>query len=179
MADFDKAIDVILDNEKGFSDRKSDRGGPTNFGISLKFLRSLGKDGDLNLDGVIDINDIKYLDEDKAEDLYQKYFWDENGYDKIQDQRIATKLFDIAVNCGPATATRVIQNSINVISAEDKLKVDGILGSKTIKAINSINPSILLKQMIFFQKNYYLSVLERFPDQKENINGWINRANKI
>lgn len=186
MADFDIAINTIIKNEGKFSDNNADKGGPTNFGISLRFLRGLGKSGDINLDGVIDINDIKYLTLEMADNLYHHYFWDEYGYGQIKDQDIATKIFDISVNAGPGNAASIVQRAVNYIvtgigrASEAVLDVDGVLGPKSIKEINNVNPTEgLLVAIILFQKMYYQKVLKKFPDQKEFINGWIKRAEKI
>ena len=58
MGCFSKAITVILKHEGGFSNHSSDPGGATNYGISLRWLKSEGLYGDLDDDGDVDIDDI-------------------------------------------------------------------------------------------------------------------------
>lgn len=41
MSDFDTAVNYVLRNERGLNESKNDRGGITNFGISLRFLKTV------------------------------------------------------------------------------------------------------------------------------------------
>ena len=44
MANFESAIKKTLKHEGGYNEVKGDAGGATNFGISLRFLKSIFKD---------------------------------------------------------------------------------------------------------------------------------------
>lgn len=179
MADFSKAIQVILKHEGGFVDHKSDPGGATNYGVSLRLLKKLGDYGDIDCDGDVDVDDIKSLTEEKSKEVYKRVFWDANHYDEIEDDRVATKVFDIAVNAGPATAARVIQKSTNVLHMEDLIKVDGNLGPKSFAAINACDSHDLLMKMVGFQKTYYTSLCDKNPNLSAFLKGWLHRAEQI
>lgn len=79
MANYQLIIPIILKHEGGLTDDPYDRGGITNYGISLKFAQST-KDKellDIDKDGDIDREDIKKLTKERAIEVYKKHFWDE------------------------------------------------------------------------------------------------------
>ena len=140
MSDFRNSISFVFKREGGYSDRKNDLGGPTNYGISLRFLKTLGKFGDFDGDGDIDIDDIKLLDQEKAGTIYRKEFWDAGGYGRIEDNSIALKVFDMAVNMGARRSHLILQEAINFLNNSQDIKVDGVLGPQTLKAVNAAEP---------------------------------------
>jgi lysozyme family protein len=90
------------------------------------------------------------MDRDKAlqyaADLYKyEYFTAIGGY-QINDQSIANKYFDLAVNSGIREATEIVQRACNALfgSLEIGLSVDGCCGQKTIDAINKFSPADLM-----------------------------------
>ncbi|MTV61638.1 putative peptidoglycan-binding domain-containing protein, partial [Streptococcus pneumoniae] len=56
------------------------------------------------------------------------------------------------------------------------VKVDGIYGLDTISAINTVNPLVFIEKMIEKQKNFYLKIVEKNPNQKIFLKGWLKRA---
>lgn len=183
MASFDEAIKFVLKNEGGFVDNKSDPGGATNYGISLRFLKSTGDYGDIDGDGDIDVDDIHLLDEESCKKIYKHEFWDRYGFSGINSNKLATKVFDIAINCGPSTAIRIVQKAINSIRQADKditlISVDGKMGKVTLESINALDSDPLLSAIVFFQKTYYRDLCERNGKLSVFLKGWLKRADNI
>lgn len=182
MADFYKALPTILLHEGLLVNNPKDPGGITNYGISLQFLLSTGDldndgylDGDVNHDGVIDANDIKAMDQEKAAHLYKLYFWDKFGYGKLEDDAIATKIFDLCINMGALPAHRILQRGIRA-AVGLKLQEDGILGLRTFAAVNMCKPPILLTALKSEAAGHYRSIRLKNNNQSEFIDGWLNRA---
>lgn len=180
MAEFKLALPTVFLHEGRFANDRNDPGGATNFGISLRFLLTVGDlnkdgwpDGDLNRDGVINVEDIREMTEEKAAYLYQVCFWIPQNYEKIADQDMATKVFDLAVNMGSRAANKCIQRAVR---AAIGLKVvdDGDMGLKSITAINMANPKILLAALKSEAAGYYRSI--KFKGSERFINGWLRRA---
>ena len=176
MSDFYKAINYVLENEGGLSDHPADPGGTTKYGISLRFLKSEGID--LNKDSTIDVKDIYYLDLLTAKEIYKKYFWDPNKYGSIEDQGLATKVFDLAVNMGSKNANRILQRSINTTGKFD-IQTDGVIGSKTINAANGCAATFIQDVMRVEAGLYYNQLIVNKPSLSVFRNGWMNRANKM
>jgi len=172
MSEFSIAMKFVLKNEGGYVNHPKDPGGATNFGISLRFLRTLDKkDGDINHDGVIDINDIKEMIIDDAVRLYKKYYWDAYNYGFIENQEIATKVFDICVTMNPSKCHKMFQRAI-MATTYVSIDCDGIIGKKTIKAVNGCKvPEELLTIFKDLVADYYRSL-----KKPEFINGWLNRV---
>ena len=95
---FKFAIKVILQHEGGLSENEHDAGGLTNWGISQRFADA----EKLNID-------VKNLTQAEAIAIYKKHFWDKYNYNALEGQYIATKVFDVSVNCGPKQAAKMLR----------------------------------------------------------------------
>lgn len=169
MADFEKAINIILGLEGEFSNQEFDYGGATNFGISLQFLRAHNLD--LTGDGIVDSADILALTRDKAIVLYRQHFW---KFDGIVDQGVADKLFNIYVNMSPRSATLVYQKALRGLGL--MVKADGVLGSETLDHLNLARPLTLLRELRAQQSVHYCNRILEDKSQASFLLGWMRRA---
>ena len=174
MSCFSKAIVTVLKHEGGFSNHEADPGGATNYGISLRWLKSQGMYGDFDDDGDVDIDDIKALDVETATRIYREKWWSRYHYDRIKDCDIATKIFDMSINMGGNRAHRILQHAINSLGGN--LIIDGIIGPITIKAANVETPYILLAEIREEQKRFYLRLIAKRPAMEVFRKGWLRRA---
>ena len=182
MADFNKAVKVVLKNEGKFNDDPHDAGHATAYGISLRFLVLSGID--LNADNTVDIKDILALTPFEAKKIYKKEWWDKYKYGNIQSQPIATKIFDLAVNMGSKQAHLLAQRAINQVGINvykfETIKEDGILGSKSIAAINFIdNRQKELTLLYAIRDNavkFYIEIASNNSNLKRFLAGWISRG---
>ena len=111
MSDFERAFDLLMESEGGYSDDPADPGGETNFGISK---RAYPKE------------DIRFLTLERAKEIYKRDYWDAILADDLP-YPINVLIFDAAVNQGKKAAVRMLQEAL-------KIKQDGLIGSQTIKA---------------------------------------------
>lgn len=177
MSNFDIAIKTVLQHEGGFVNDPRDPGGATNYGVSLRWLRQLGElnaadvlVGDFDNDGDVDADDIRKMQVTDAINLYRKYWWEKYGYEKIQDQALATKTFDLAVNMGATAAHRCLQRAVRAATREVLLE-DGILGPRTLSVVNNA-PSLVLLAAYRSEAAAYYRLLKK-PHYE---NGWLRRA---
>ena len=172
MADSSKLVPFILSKEGGYVNDKDDKGGATNFGITLATWRKVGYDK--NGDGVINKEDIKLLTEDDFHRVFKNNYWDACKADQIKDQSVANLLVDFAYNSGVSRVSRFIQRIVGVTA-------DGIIGSKTINAINNYprGQRQLFATLRQRRINYLNGTVIANPTQKKFYNGWMNRVNAI
>jgi lysozyme family protein len=174
MADFIYAIQPILENEGGLVNNQNDRGGMTNKGISYRFLREIYPHlTDAELTPL-----IKEMTDAQASYLYYKHFWQRLRLDEIYHQNIATKVFDMAVNMGNYRAVTILQRCSNIALKENLLSVDGIIGSKTISAVNTLGREDLEDLLCSECATFYANLAQQNPSQKVFLNGWLTRAAK-
>lgn len=181
MADFSLAHDFTAQWEGGLTDHPADPGGITNFGVSLRWLRSLGHDlGDIDGDGDIDADDIRALTPQQAAELFKVKFWDAYNLSSLP-QLIATIHYDCAVNTGPKQATFITQRACNTLVGPYgvKLAVDGALGPQTRKFLTLHATSTLATAMIEQRKGFYINLAQDKPDFAPFQRGWLNRANAL
>ncbi len=170
MANFEKAFQVVIHNEgTRFVNDPSDAGGASRYGISLRFYKKKVK-----IDCTAD--DIRNLSISDAERIYKEYFWDRLPFEDINSQHIANRLFDLSVNCGPSTATGMIQRAINSLTPKSHLIVDGGLGVKTLDQINLLDEVQLYNALICEAARYYHEIAEH-RNNKAYLQGWLNRLN--
>lgn len=182
MSEFDTAIATVIRHEGGFVNHIKDPGGATNYGISLRFLESVGDfdgdgwlDGDFDHDGDVDVDDIRGMTEEQAIGFYYTHWWEKYNYSYIHDQGVATRVFDIAVNMGGKQAHKLLQRSVRAFSVH--LVDDGILGPKTLQIINTAPPALLEAAYRAQLDGFYRMLVALKPEARSDfLNGWLNRV---
>lgn len=170
---FQACIRSILEHEGGLSLDKRDPGGATQWGISLRYLRSIGYD--INGDGVIDKEDIIGLPLKGAVGIYRKYWWDKYRYAAFNELLVVEKVFDLAVNMGGYTAHKLLQIAINRLR-DKPITVDGLLGGQTFGAANTTDAKHLRQELRKCAEHRYIEILAAKPEMEWARRGWMNRA---
>lgn len=181
MAHFTLAHQFTAQWEGGLTDHPSDPGGITNFGVSLRWLRSLGYElGDVDGDGDIDADDVRALTPAHAAELFKRKFWDAYSLSGLP-QCTATIHYDCMVNTGPKQATLIAQRACNSLVGPYgvKLDVDGILGPQTRNFLTTHATPNLVDALIEKRKGFYLALVRDKPDFAPFERGWINRCNAL
>ena len=163
MATFAVAIPTILAHEGGYVNNPADPGGETNFGITKRDHPDL---------------DIRALTKEQAAEIYRRDFWEPLRLGEVGDDRVATKLLDMAVNMGPRTMGRLLQRALNYILPNRPMAIDGIIGDFTVAAVNSVSdPTLLLEALRAYHALRYVELVEG-PDPRYDqfAKGWLRRA---
>lgn len=169
MSSFDLAIPGVLRHEGGLVDNPNDPGGITDYGVSLRWLKSKGLAGDLNHDGDVNAEDIKLMTREDAIGFYQKYWWGAYHYGNVTAQVTANKIFDTAVNMGAPRAHKFAQKIVGVTE-------DGVLGPKSYAEINAMSSIRFVMSYQTLQAQFYRDIVASNPARKEFLAGWLNRA---
>ena len=150
-------IDDVLRREGGAAstNRKNDRGGRTQYGISEKSNPEAWKDGKVT--------------EDEARAIYIAKYVTAPGFDKITDVRLQHQLVDFGVLSGPRVATQKLQEILGV-------PPDGMLGPITFAAIAARSARELNNLLVVQRVKLIGRICKNDSRQLENLNGWLNRA---
>lgn len=168
MASFPLAHRFVESWEGGYSNRPEDKGGETFLGISRVHHPDWRGWRELH-DGNI-ANAREY-----ALELYRREYWDKLRGDEIPDQRLASILYQAAVNVGVRRAVRWLQECL-LAHARGWLAVDGILGDKTLHKLSQCDPYVIGEEMLDKQEEHYMTLAARDPSQRLFLNGWRNRV---
>lgn len=131
---FDTAFHAVLQNEGGYTNDERDPGNWTGGKVGQGTLK--GTKYGISAAAYPDL-DIKNLTPDVARSLYYTDYWTATGCQYLPDA-VAGVVFDMAVNSGPGHAIRTLQKAV-------KVPVDGILGPKTIAAVQGADPGYLFR----------------------------------
>lgn len=172
---FKNAFEHIIEVEGSeYTNHPDDRGGPVKFGITLIALREFRQ---TKLLGATDIKDLK---QHEAMSIYKSLYWDRINLDKVEDHKIALIIFDNAVNTGTGTATKLAQVSINKVAPwMNKLPENGIMGTETIAALNTIDRVTFGFQFFKGVQARYIAIVKNSPSQIVFLKGWLNRTYKV
>ena len=169
---FGVAHNFVAKWEGGFSDHKSDPGGATQYGVSLRWLKSLGvAEGDFDKDGDVDIDDILLVTKSISRDLFKRHFWDKPRYWCL-DPKIACVCYDTAVNCGVSRANKLLQQAVGVDQ-------DGIIGAKTLVAIATRDSFDVALDMITYRERFYRDLALKSQRYAPFLRGWLNRTTDL
>jgi lysozyme family protein len=117
---------------------------------------------------------IKNLTVQQAAQIYERDFWEKIHGGKIQDQALANKLFDLAVNIGVGRAIRLLQEASGLCGLP--LKEDGVMGTQTLTVINMCNSGALLLEFKALASSYYRELAHVHPALQRFLGGWLKRA---
>lgn len=170
MADFSLYFDKLLLHEGGYVDDPLDKGGATKYGVTIAVWKQYGYDK--NGDEIIDKEDVKLISKEDAFNIAKKLYWDAVKGDQINNQSIAEFIFDWGYNSGPKTAIKHTQQVLGVT-------VDGLIGPKTLKAINESPQEELFNKLKAKRKLFFEAVVANNPSQKKFLKGWLNRNNSF
>lgn len=172
---FEAIIDEVIRAEQGYVDHPDDRGGPTNFGITLAVARKNGYDGDM-----------RDLPESFAREIYRRRYIAEPKFDLVAliDEPIGMEMIDTGVNMGPAHPAMFLQRWLNAFndtgSRYADLFVDGRIGQVTLDALKAFlkwrgneGRIVMLRALNSLQAVRYLEIAERDSSQRKFTYGWV------
>ena len=165
MDRFDKIFDYLLKVEGGYTNDKHDKGGETTWGITKEEARDFGYKGSM-----------QDLTKDFAKNIYLKKYYLGNKLDKVVNDKTALSICDWAVNSG-RNGTKNVQVALNQINGSD-LVVDGIIGNKTLEALNATDTGKFLEVYHNLQRIYYKGKVEVDKTQEDFLSGWLNRLQR-
>ena len=172
MAEFLPAIEGVLVREGGLVDDPNDAGGLTNMGISWRTYKSVFPHAV--------IEDLRHLTVDQAKAVYNQLFWNMTRLRELNSQQIANSLLDAAVNLGIAEMVKIAQRACNAVKGQpDWLVVDGVMGQKTVDAINDYSFVILRVAIRSERCAVYKLIVAKNPSQEKFLQGWLNRAHSV
>jgi lysozyme family protein len=161
-------IDEIIEAEGGDKETNdpADSGGRTKYGISERAHPEAWADGTVTYP--------------EARGIYEQVYILAERFNLIKDQTLFHQVVDFGVISGANTAARLLQQVVGVT-------VDGIIGEKTLQAIESYPagklfgvevPGSVLLNLAFrdARVTHYATIAKRRPKDLKFILGWLRRA---
>lgn len=187
MADIKNFIPFFLKKEGGFTNDPTDRGGATNKGVTIATYEAYCKKKGLPRPSVAD---LKHISDAHWYDIIKTMFWDKWRADDIHSQKVANILVDWALTSG-IHGIKKPQALLGVVA-------DGIVGNKTLSAVNFADPDQLFEAIFKERVKFINGVVSRSVaayekkigrkatekelfkyTQKRFLSGWMNRLNDI
>lgn len=183
-------LEQIITTEGGFTDDSHDSAhqkriangdkwdsyctnlGITQFTLSVYLQKQASRD------------DIFNLDKTLAQKIYYTEYLLKPKLDKF-GENIMPQLLDMSINMGPTKPVMFLQQVYNewaeTLQASPITK-DGIVGNKTIAAINEMRKDVtddnINLSLYNMRIKFYHHIATINPKNKKFLNGWIRRANK-
>ncbi|RGD93944.1 secretion activator protein [Acinetobacter sp. SWAC57] len=158
---FDQAFQRLIGHEGGYSDDRRDPGNWTGGKVGVGTLKGtkygLAANTYPNLD-------IKNLTLAQAKEIYKKDWWDKLGANGLHSA-IVFQLWDFAINAGKKRAIIELQQVAGVTA-------DGVIGPKTIAAVNALDLNDVLLSLTAERLKFYTSLSTWLTYGK----GWTNRV---
>ena len=104
-------------------------------------------------------------------DVLKTLYWDRWKADGIKDQSIANLLVDWVWASG-VTGIKRPQRLLGV-------SADGIVGPKTLEAVNALDPTKLFSLLHKDRLKHFDEICQKSPSQKKFLKGWRRRVNAI
>lgn len=160
-----KIIDEIIEREGcEYTNDPSDSGGPTKFGITQKTLSAWRG-------YQVTPEEVEALEESEARDIYTHKYVTEPNFDKIAWEGLRDLIIDGGVHSGQKTSAKWLQEAARVT-------VDGVIGSKTLRSVNS-DPVGVFWRVIYLRRKHFVDLAKKRPKDLKYLWGWNNRLDQI
>lgn len=163
MAKKEILIPFVKSWEGGFVNHPNDKGGPTMRGITIGTFRSYFGNGK-------SVGDLKRITDAQWAYIFERGYWNRWKADQIESQSIANLLVDWVWGSG-TTGIKLAQEALGVT-------VDGIVGPKTLAAVNGGNESTVFA-LLWKRRKKHFEDLAKKAGQDVFLKGWLNRLNGI
>lgn len=161
MTDSD-IIDAVLKSEGGLVDDPADKGGITNFGITMPTLAA-------HRGGPVTEDDIRHLGIQEARDIYSQRYIKGPGFDAIESPYLRGVVVDCGVLHGPLNATKMLQRAVGA-------DVDGKLGPHTLAMANMVDGKALAIKVQADRIKILGRIITNDSTQSKFAAGWMNRV---
>lgn len=179
MANFERAYLKTAAFEGGYANHPNDKGGETYKGIARTMWPAWGgwkiidryKESPLSSKAMSKVLAGNIELDDMVEEFYRAHFWKPIMGDEITNQLVAENIYDFGVNSGVSRAVKYAQRIVGVSE-------DGVMGPKTIKAINASVYDFVEKykgaRLAFIHK-----IVARDQTQEVFLKGWTSRIENV
>lgn len=150
--------------EGGYSNRKADLGGPTNFGITQAYYDDFRKRKKIHKQSV------QLITAGERDDIYLEHWT--NAKCGSMPGPVAVVVFDTAFNFGVGKAIKHLQRAMH-------LNDDGAFGNFTKNALAKEDPLCLAMILIGERINHRYQRVKENASQIENLAGWLNRDHEL
>jgi lysozyme family protein len=174
MAIFSIALGLTLQHEGGFFHNLK-TGEVVNRGITLAFLRGIGRLTSTGAATPADILYIQNLTLEQTSDLFEEYWWEPLLLDHVNDQEIANKVFDVGVNTGQSEAVTLLQRAVLEAAPNAQLVVDGAMGAHTLDAVNAVDATELLADFRLLGEGFYRGIAAKNANYAADLGDWLAR----
>lgn len=153
----------------GYHCIKNDSGGHTMCGVTLTTYTEWRYYNGKPKPTVAELKTLQY---DEWLAILKHFFWDRCKADKITNSSIALMMVDWCWLNGATTAIRQMQSAFGLVT-------DGIIGPKSLAALNAAPASVTFERLKTARERSYDKIVAARPSQKVFYNGWMNRTNSI
>ena len=161
IGEFEKALKRILKHEGGYVNDPLDSGGMTNLGVTKRVWEEF-------VGHPVSEADMRALTPEIIAPMYKMKYWN-SSYCEVLPKGLDYVVFDFAVNAGTGRSVKTLQQAIGCVA-------DGVIGPKTMAAINDAEPKDLIAKFSDARADFYQGIVARKPDQARFIKGWLNRV---
>lgn len=158
---FEQAFERLIGHEAGYTNLRSDPGNWTGGIVGKGQLKGTKYGIAANTYPHIDIKNLTLAE---AKEIYRRDWWEKLGAEQLHSA-IVFQLWDFAVNAGKSRAIKELQQVAGV-------PADGIIGPKTIAAVNDMDLNDVLLTLTAERLKFYtdLSTFKTFGK------GWVRRV---
>jgi lysozyme family protein len=157
----DQILDHLIAAEGGFVDNSADRGGCTNYGITLSTLR------DWRGDSTVDCDAVRALTEAEAREIYRDRYMERPRLSELPVE-LQALMVDSAVQHGRRRAIRWLQEAAGTTA-------DGIIGPVTLEAVHDANRRGLYRRVLARRAVFYGQIISNDHSQAVFAEGWMRR----
>lgn len=171
MAEFLPAYEIGRQNEGGYVNDPSDKGGETYAGVARNYWPSWK--GWPIIDASKPLKRGDFIKNEELEScikqFYRQNFWNKIQGDYIDSQAVATFIYDWTLTSGKA---------IKIIQRELGLTDDGIFGNGTLAAVNNAGDDFL-SRLHKMRDAYYHFLVNRDATLQKFLLGWVRRNDEL